>query len=242
MLSGICQSLRRSPKGTKPTVSFPLETLSSLALPRPPSRLTPPAAWPMILLLKQNPGGDRWSYSQSCSTACSFLYTTASTASSSTATSAACPGPNRWSISSARSWASRWSSKEVLSQRTDDYRNWVEAFARNHQIPIEWAEKGVRKEDYVLPALRRMEKAGRYGVYFIFKSMEQGAYLPHQRAEVSLPRTPTTASWRTSAAASPTTTSTSGMKSWGRSFSAWPPSSPSTPPTGSTATPSSSGN
>jgi len=65
-------------------------------------------------------------------------------------------------------------SKEVLSQRTDDYRNWVEAFARNHKIPIEWAEKGLRKEDHVLPALRRMEKRGAYGVYFIFKSMEQG--------------------------------------------------------------------
>ena len=32
-------------------------------------------------------------------------------------------------------------SKEILSQRTDDYRGWVEAFARNHKIPMEWAEK-----------------------------------------------------------------------------------------------------
>ncbi len=51
-------------------------------------------------------------------------------------------------------------SKEVLSQRTADYRNWVEAFARNHNIPMEWAEKGLRKEDHVLPALRRLEKGG----------------------------------------------------------------------------------
>ena len=65
-------------------------------------------------------------------------------------------------------------SKEVLSRRTDDYRNWVEAYARNHKLPIQWAEKGLRKEDHVLPALRRMEKRGAYGVYFIFKSMEQG--------------------------------------------------------------------
>ncbi len=65
-------------------------------------------------------------------------------------------------------------SKEVLSQRTDDYRKWVEAYARNHRIPVEWAEKGVRKEDYVQPALRRMEKRNAFGVYFIFKSMEQG--------------------------------------------------------------------
>lgn len=66
-------------------------------------------------------------------------------------------------------------SKEVLSCRTAEYQNWVEAFARNHQMPIEWAEKKVRKEDYVLPYLRRMTKADAYGVYFIFKSMEQGA-------------------------------------------------------------------
>ena len=59
-------------------------------------------------------------------------------------------------------------SKEVLSRRTEDYRDWVEAFARNDNIPMEWAEKGLRKEDHVLPALRRMEKRGAYGVYFIF--------------------------------------------------------------------------
>jgi hypothetical protein len=63
--------------------------------------------------------------------------------------------------------------KEVLSRRTNEYRAWVEAFARNH-APIEWAEPKVRKEDYVRPALRRMERAGQHGVYFILKSMEQG--------------------------------------------------------------------
>ncbi len=64
--------------------------------------------------------------------------------------------------------------KEILSQRTADYQNWVEAFARNHRLPIEWAEKGVRKEDHVLPWQRRMARDDAYGVYFIFKSMEQG--------------------------------------------------------------------
>ena len=77
-------------------------------------------------------------------------------------------------------------SKEVLSRRTDDYRDWVEAFARNHHIPIEWAEKGLRKEDHVLPALRRMEKRGAYGVYFIFKSMEQG-----RTFRITVPKYPT---------------------------------------------------
>jgi hypothetical protein len=76
-------------------------------------------------------------------------------------------------------------SKELLSQRTDDYQHWVEAFARNHKIPFEWAGKGVRKEDYVLPALRRMAKKNAFGVYFIFKSMEQG-----RTFRISVPKYP----------------------------------------------------
>src|SRR6266853_4165251 len=77
-------------------------------------------------------------------------------------------------------------SKEVLSHRTNDYQSWVEAFARNHKITIEWAGKGVRKEDYVLPALRRMEKNNAFGVYLIFKSMELG-----RTFRISLPKFPT---------------------------------------------------
>jgi len=77
-------------------------------------------------------------------------------------------------------------SKEVFSQRTTDYQNWVEAFARNHKIPIEWAQKGVRKDDYVLPWLRRIRKKGSHGVYFIFKSMEQGPTF-----RISVPKYPT---------------------------------------------------
>jgi hypothetical protein len=65
-------------------------------------------------------------------------------------------------------------TKEVLRKRTDDYRRWVEAYARNHKIPVEWAQKGVRKEDYVRPHLQRLERLNRFGVYFIFKSMELG--------------------------------------------------------------------
>jgi hypothetical protein len=66
-------------------------------------------------------------------------------------------------------------SKEVLRQRTDDYHRWVEAFAKKRKIPMEWAEKGVRKEDYVRPHLRRMERRHQFGVYFILKSMELGS-------------------------------------------------------------------
>jgi len=77
-------------------------------------------------------------------------------------------------------------SKEVLRQRTDDYRNWVEAYARNQHIPIQWAEKGLRKEDYVLPALHRMERRNAFGVYFIFRSMEQG-----RTFRITVPKFPT---------------------------------------------------
>src|SRR6202162_5231352 len=77
-------------------------------------------------------------------------------------------------------------SKEVLSARTADYQNWVEAFARNHHVPIEWAEKGVRKEDRVLPWQRRMTKSDAFGVYFIFKSMEQGSTF-----RITVPKYPT---------------------------------------------------
>jgi hypothetical protein len=77
-------------------------------------------------------------------------------------------------------------SKEVLRQRTRDYQDWVEAYARNHHLPMEWAEKGVRKEDYVSPRLRRLVKNNEYGVYFIFKSMEQG-----RTFRISVPKYPT---------------------------------------------------
>ncbi len=76
--------------------------------------------------------------------------------------------------------------KTVLSQRSEVYRKWVEAYAANHKLPVEWAEKGVRKEDYVQPHLRRMVKTNAYGVYFIFKSMEQGATF-----RISVPKFPT---------------------------------------------------
>src|SRR3954451_3750239 len=122
-------------------------------------------------------------------------------------------------------------SKEVLSQRTHDYQTWVEAFARHHQIPMEWAEKGLRKEDYVLPALRRLEKQNAYGVYFIFKAWNRaGPFVSACRS--SRRKTPTTASWRTSAAALRITISISGMRFWARSLCAWQVSFRFTPPTG----------
>jgi len=77
-------------------------------------------------------------------------------------------------------------SKELLSKRTGDYQRWVEAYAGNHEIRVEWAEKGVRKEDHVRPWLQQMEKQNRFGVYFLFKSMEQGPTF-----RISTPKFPT---------------------------------------------------
>src|ERR1700689_3354455 len=97
-------------------------------------------------------------------------------------------------------------SKEVLSKRTEEYKTWVEAFARNHGIPAEWAEKGVRKEDYVLPALRRME---RKNALASTSSPGAGRRAGRSGSPCQSPRhkTPTIASWRTRRAASPISTS-----------------------------------
>jgi hypothetical protein len=65
-------------------------------------------------------------------------------------------------------------TKDVLAQRTTEYKEWVEAFARDHRVPIEWAESGVKKEDHVRPYYERFARRRRVGVYFIFRSMEQG--------------------------------------------------------------------
>ncbi len=80
-------------------------------------------------------------------------------------------------------------SKEILSEAHRRLStNWKSGCLRRktYHTPIEWAEKGVRKEDYVLPWLRRMANKNTYGVYFIFKSMEQG---PSFR--ISVPKYPT---------------------------------------------------
>jgi hypothetical protein len=83
-------------------------------------------------------------------------------------------------------------TKQALRQRTVEYQRWVDAFARNHRIPIEWADdkalkaKGLKREDYVRPFCARFERRNRFGVYFILKSQEQGPTF-HSR----LPKFPT---------------------------------------------------
>ncbi len=50
----------------------------------------------------------------------------------------------------------------MLCQRTDDYRKWVKTYARNHKIPIEWAEKGLRKRTMSCSRCVRW-RSGAYG-------------------------------------------------------------------------------
>src|SRR5580700_4936064 len=111
-------------------------------------------------------------------------------------------------------------TKEILSERTNRYQNWVEAFARNRRIPIEWAEKGIRKEDFVRRWQRRAVRNSAYGVYFIFKSMEVGPTF-----RITVPKYPTkdpiTASSQTSGVASPTTIFTSTTNCSARSRCVW---------------------
>jgi hypothetical protein len=83
-------------------------------------------------------------------------------------------------------------TKDALRARTTEYQQWVEAFARTHHIPIEWADnqalkaKGLTREIYVRPYCQRMERRKRYGPYFIFKSLDQGP-----KFQVSAPKMPT---------------------------------------------------
>jgi hypothetical protein len=71
-------------------------------------------------------------------------------------------------------------TKPALRKRTQEYHQWVDAFARQHRIPIERPDdtalkaKGLKREDYVRPYCARMERRKRFGPYFILKSLEQG--------------------------------------------------------------------
>ena len=87
-------------------------------------------------------------------------------------------------------------SKEVLNQRTHDYQSWVEAYARNHKIPFEWAGKGVRKENHVWPHCARMERKKAFGVYSHRQEPGTGPDVSGSACRsIPLQDTPT-ASWR----------------------------------------------
>lgn len=69
-------------------------------------------------------------------------------------------------------------TKAVLRQRTAEYVRWIEGYARQGKIPLQWVPrvkgKPLRHEEIVGPALERARRAERFGVYYILMSMEQG--------------------------------------------------------------------
>src|SRR5437660_10868597 len=53
-------------------------------------------------------------------------------------------------------------TKETLAKRSNEYRQWVEAFAANQHIPIEWSQKNIKNEDYVRPYCLSMERRKKF--------------------------------------------------------------------------------
>ena len=130
-------------------------------------------------------------------------------------------------------------TKEVLRQRTIEYSQWVEAFTRKHQIPIEWAAKGVRKEDSSpLAADGAAQPRRRISSSRAWRSAPASA----RPCRSIPPPIRTTASSAGSARVTPITTSTSATPSWDRSRCASAPSCPFRSPTTSTAITSSNAN
>jgi hypothetical protein len=64
-------------------------------------------------------------------------------------------------------------TKEFLRARTNRYRGWIESYATKNGISIGWAD-GSRKEAMLKPFRDAAIKAGKFGVYYILKSREQG--------------------------------------------------------------------
>ena len=139
--------------------------------------------------------------------ACWFLYITVSTASSSRGTCRLDPAradraflPRRPGRSDGR--------QEVLGQRTNEYRAWVEATPATTRSPSSGPRKACARRTTSGPICARW--SGRpHGVYFIFKSMEMGRRFAH-RAQVPDPGSELSHPGRRSSAGSRTTTSTSG--------------------------------
>ena len=65
-------------------------------------------------------------------------------------------------------------TKAVLRQRTDDYNRWVASYCANHEVPLVWAESGVRKKEDLSPLRERRKAKGAFGLYYAMMSKECG--------------------------------------------------------------------
>jgi hypothetical protein len=63
-------------------------------------------------------------------------------------------------------------NQKLLFSVTKKYNNEIEAFANQHKLSCEWAEKGVRKEEFVEKYRHAFEKKNKFGVYYILRSKE----------------------------------------------------------------------
>ena len=61
----------------------------------------------------------------------------------------------------------------VLARRTEQYRKWVEGYARRRGVKIFMAPKGIRKEEFVEAYFKRFRP--HEGVVVILKSIEQAS-------------------------------------------------------------------
>jgi len=96
-------------------------------------------------------------------------------------------------------------TKQLLRERTTEYNQWVEAFARNHKIPIEWAEKGVRK-GRLRPAPLAADGAARVLRCLLHPKVWRWAPTSAWRCRSIRPPIQTTASSAASARVTPITT------------------------------------
>jgi hypothetical protein len=65
-------------------------------------------------------------------------------------------------------------TKEALQARSRAYVKFVEGYARKRRLILEWAPAKARKEDVVARRREAARRRGRWGVYAILMSMEQG--------------------------------------------------------------------
>jgi len=66
----------------------------------------------------------------------------------------------------------RFVSHNLIKSVTKNYNQYIEKFALENHLCLDYVEKGVRKEDFVLKYRQRFEKKEKFGVYYILKSKE----------------------------------------------------------------------
>jgi len=77
-------------------------------------------------------------------------------------------------------------TKPVLRQRTQDYQHWVEAYARNHRIPLQWPDPEMKKKRPPTGRLRPSLPPGHGTAPTLWRLL----HLPHHGTGLQLPFLP----------------------------------------------------